>query len=96
MSTSNDKAGSSLPQTQIPITTPSGLIEPLSQLEDRLHNLLACHRFFGEALRLMTEPEALAPAEEWHLGLFLHQQWLQQQGDALLVALVELKQSLVI
>ena len=72
-----------------PLTT-----EQFSQLEDRLHNLLACYQFFGEAVRLMTDPEQTTNSEDWHLGLFLNQQWLQQQGEQLLQELVNLKHSL--
>ena len=72
-----------------PLTT-----EQLSQLEDRLHNLLACYQFFGEAVRLMIDPEQTTCPEDWHLGLFLNQQWLHQQGEQLLQELVRVKHSL--
>ena len=87
MSKSNDKADIALPQTQ-------QLTEQLSHLEDRLHNLLACYQFFGEAVRLMTDPNQLDNTNDWHMGLFLNQQWLRQQSEQLLQELVRVKNSL--
>ena len=96
MAKHDNKADTTLPQTQISITDQSALIERLSQLEDRLHNLLACYQFFSEAIRLMPAPEhdLLDNNEQWHLGLFLNQQWLTQQGEQLLPELVKIKQAL--
>ena len=94
MTKRDDNAGSPLPQIQNANTGQSELIEQLSQLEDQLHNLLACHQFFGEAIRLMTDPEQPTNSEDWHLGLFLNQQWLQQQGGQVMQELLSLKHSL--
>ena len=96
MTKRDDNAGSPLPQTQNAATGQSELIEQLSQLEDKLHNLLACYQFVGEAIRLMTSPEhdLLDNSEQWHLGLFLNQQWLQQQGGQVMQELLSLKRSL--
>ena len=91
MTKRDDNAGSPLPQTQNAAIGQSELIEQLSQLEDKLHNLLACYQFVGEAVRLMTEPEPLTHREDWHLGLFLNQQWLQQQGEQVLSELINTK-----
>ena len=87
MTTENSNVDSSLQPSK-------KLTEQLSQLEDKLHNLLACYQFFGEAVRLMTNPEQTTSPEDWHLGLFLNQQWLRQQGEQLLQELVKVKHSL--
>ena len=42
----------------------------------------------------MTEPEQLTNSEDWHLGLFLNQQWLQQRGEQVLQELINTKQQL--
>jgi hypothetical protein len=63
-------------------------------LEDRLNNLLACYRFIGEAVLALTEPERFEEFEDWHLGLFLHQQWVRRQADKLMAELIKIKQSL--
>ena len=49
---------------------------------------------FGEAVRLITDPEQTTSPEDWHLGLFLNQQWLHQQSEQLLEEFVHLKQCL--
>ena len=94
MAEHDDKADSTLPQTQTTHIEQTELIQQLSQLEDRLHNLLACYQFFGEAVRLMTDPEQTTCPEDWHLGLFLNQQWLREQGDGLMQELINTKQQL--
>jgi hypothetical protein len=53
--------------------------------------MLACYRFHGAAILALNEPERLDDSEEWHLGLFLTQQWLWQLGDQLLAELVAIK-----
>jgi hypothetical protein len=42
----------------------------------------------------MTEPERFEEFDEWHLGLFLHQQWVRRQGDKLMAELVAIKEGL--
>jgi hypothetical protein len=39
----------------------------------------------------MTEPDHLEESDEWHFGLFLYQQYLQQQGDKVMEDLLEIK-----
>jgi hypothetical protein len=66
-------------------------MERFSRLEDQLNNMLACYRFHGAAILALTEPERLDDSEEWHLGLFLTQQWLWQLGEQLMAELVATK-----
>jgi hypothetical protein len=54
-------------------------------------NLLASYRFYDCAIRHMTEPDHLEESDEWHFGLFLHQQYLQQQADKVMEELVNIK-----
>jgi hypothetical protein len=53
--------------------------------------MLACYRFHGAAMMALTEPERLDDSEDWHLGLYLTQQWLWQLGEQLMVELVATK-----
>ena len=92
MTKPNDKAGSPLSQTKITTPQQQLLTETLAQLEDTLHNLLASYRFYDCAIRHITEPDHYEGSEEWHFGLFLHQQYLQQQASTVLEKLVSLKQ----
>ena len=94
MSVNNDKADTTLPQTKTLTTDQQTLIEQFSGLEDRLNNLLACYRFIGEAVLALTEPERFEEFDEWHLGLFLHQQWVRRQADKLMAELVAMKAGL--
>ena len=87
MSKKDDKADSTLPQTQL-------TIEQLSKLEDQLHNLLACYQFYDHAIRAMMNSEQLDDSQEWVFGLFLNQQWLRRQGEKVMAELVEVKHSL--
>lgn len=87
MATRDDKADSPLPQTKT-------LTEQLSRLEDQMHNLLACYQYYGEAIITITDPDRLDGSKEWHLGLFLYQQWLRRQGEKVMVELVDIKRSL--
>jgi dTDP-4-amino-4,6-dideoxygalactose transaminase len=91
MSNENDKAGLPLPQTKLTTDQQQALTEPLSKLEDQLHNLLASYRFYDCAIRHMTEPDHLEESDDWHFGLFLHQQYLQQQADKVMEELVSIK-----
>jgi dTDP-4-amino-4,6-dideoxygalactose transaminase len=91
MSNENDKAGLPLPQTKLTTDQQQALTEPLSKLEDQLHNLLASYRFYDCAIRHMTEPAHLEESDDWHFGLFLHQQYLQQQADKVMEELVSIK-----
>jgi dTDP-4-amino-4,6-dideoxygalactose transaminase len=94
MAEQDDKAGLPLSQTKITNTEQSTLIERLSKLEDRLHNLLACYQFYDHAIRAMTNPEQLDDSQEWYFGLFLNQQWLRQQGERVMAELVDIKLSI--
>ena len=94
MSTDNDKADTTLPQTKTLTTEQQTLIEQFSGLEDGLNNLLACYRFIGEAVLAMTEPERFEEFDDWHLGLFLHQQWVRRQADKLMAELIKVKRSI--
>jgi hypothetical protein len=91
MSNENDKAGLPLPQTKLTTDQQQALTEPLSKLEDQLHNLLASYRFYDCAICHMTEPDHLEESDDWHFGLFLHQQYLQQQADKVMEELVSIK-----
>ena len=88
MAEQHSKAGSTLPQTKKLATEQQTLTERLSKLEDQLHNLLSCYRFYGEAIIAITDPERLDDSKEWHLGLFLYQQWLRQLGEELMQELI--------
>ena len=59
-------------------------VHRLAQVEDQLNHLLACHVFYDTAIRAITQLEVDEPPsnEHWQLGLFLQQQWLQDQGNA--------------
>jgi hypothetical protein len=89
-----DKAGLPLLPTKTLTTDQQTLIEQLSGLEDRLNNLLACYRFIGEAVLALTEPERFEEFDDWHLGLFLHQQWVRRQADKLMAELIKVKLSI--
>jgi len=56
----------------------------LARLEDKLNHLLACHEFYDLAIRAITSPdfEEDIDGQRWYFGLFLHQQWLHDQGNA--------------
>jgi len=88
MTKRDDKAGLPLLPTKTLTTEQQALTERLSKLEDQLHNLLACYRFYGEAIIAITDPERLDDSKEWHLGLFLYQQWLRQLGEELMQELI--------
>ena len=94
MTKRDDKAGSSLLPTKTLTPDQQTLTERLSKLEDRLHNLLACYQFYDHAIRALTNPKHLEDTEDWYFGLFLHQQWLRQQGEQIMAELVDIKQSL--
>jgi len=84
MSKRDDNAGMPLPQTQL-------LQEQLTKVEDRLHRLLASYQFYDNAIRSMVEPELLGKGnygEDCHAGLCLNQQWLHQQGEAVITELI--------
>lgn len=94
MSTYDDKADTTLPQTKTLTPEQQAQIERVSQLEDQLNNMLACYQFHGAAILALTEPERLDDSEDWHLGLFLTQQWLWQLGEQLMAELVAIKEGL--
>jgi dTDP-4-amino-4,6-dideoxygalactose transaminase len=91
MAKPDDKAGLPLSQTKLTTDQQQALTEPLSKLEDQLHNLLASYRFYDCAIRHMTEPDHFEESDDWHFGLFLHQQYLQQQADKVMEELVNIK-----
>lgn len=68
------------------------LHDKLPNLEDKLYNLTASYRFYDCAIRHMTEPDYLEDSSDWHFGLFLHQQYLQQQTEQVMEEMVNLKQ----
>lgn len=92
MAKRKSKAGSPLPQTKITTTEQNRLSEPLAQLEDKLYNLTASYRFYDCAIRQLTEPDHLEDSSDWHFGLFLHQQYLQQQAEQVMEEMLHLKQ----
>lgn len=59
--------------------------------DDQNHSLLARYRFYDCTIRHMTEQDHLEESDEWHFGLFLHQQYLQQQADKVMEELVSIK-----
>jgi len=67
------------------------LNDRLMVFDDQLHNLLASYRFYDCAIRHMTEPDHLEESDDCHFGLFLHQQYLQQQADKVMEELVSIK-----
>jgi hypothetical protein len=91
MTERNSNADSPLQPSKTLTPEQQAQIERFSQLEDQLNNMLACYRFHGAAILALNEPERLDDSEEWHLGLFLTQQWLWQLGDQLLAELVAIK-----
>ena len=58
----------------------------LARLEDQLNHLLACHAFLDLAIHAITHPDYNEEIDghRWHFGLFLHQQWLHDQGQAVI------------
>jgi hypothetical protein len=65
-------------------TSTSLPVQRLARLEDQLNQLLACHEFYNLAIRAITSPDydEEIDGHQWHFGLFLQQQWLQDQGQA--------------
>jgi len=82
-------AGSSLPQSHL-------INQQFIEFEEKLEQLLACYQFYDRAIRAMTCPELTreSNASHWHLGLFLNQQWLSEQGDQLMNDLQLMKQTI--
>ncbi len=89
MAEHDDNAGLPLSQTLL-------LREQLTKLEDRLHRLLASYQFYDTAIRAMTAPDYMEHQvlsnEECHFGLYLNQQWLQQQGEEVITELITTQQ----
>ncbi len=89
MAEHDDNAGLPLSQTLL-------LREQLTRLEDRLHRLLASYQFYDTAIRAMTAPDYIEPDilsnKECHFGLYLNQQWLQQQGEEVITELITTQQ----
>ena len=84
-STSLDGVGS----TSLPV-------HRLAQLENQLNQLLACHEFYDLAIRAITSLDYKEgiDGQRWHFGLFLQQQWLQDQGQALITELQTIRRVL--
>jgi len=61
----------------------------LARLEDQLNHLLACHEFYDLAIHAITSPsyQEELDGQRWHFGLLLHQQWLHDQGQAVITEL---------
>jgi len=71
-------------------------VHRLAQIEDQLNHLLACHVFYDTAIRAITQLEVDEPTanDRWQLGLFLQQQWLHDQGKAVVSELRIIRQTL--
>ena len=69
----------------------SYLIQELTKLEDSLTHLVAAQRFCALAVRAISCPAFQHQTEpsDWHLGLFVTEQWLQEQGQ---LAIKEIQQ----
>ena len=87
MTGDNINAGSPLPQSLIN--------QQFTQFEDKLTHLLACYQFYDHAIRAMTSPNYHDGSDpnDWHLGLFLNQQWLTEQGEQLMTELRLIRQT---
>ena len=62
--------------------------------QDRFNNMLACQRFINHATLALTEPERIDEYDDWHLGLFLHQRWINTQAQQLKTELKTMQQAL--
>lgn len=71
-------------------------VHRLARLEDQLNHLLACHEFYDLAIRAITNPEFEEETDDqrWYFGLFLQQQWLHDQGQAVMSELQLIRQVL--
>jgi hypothetical protein len=71
-------------------------VHRLARLEDQLNQLLACHEFYDLAIRAITSPDydEELDGHQWHFGLFLQQQWLQDQGQAVITELQTIRRVL--
>jgi hypothetical protein len=71
-------------------------VQRLARLEDQLNQLLACHEFYNLAIRAITSPDYHEDIDghQWHFGLFLQQQWLQDQGQAAINELQNIRRAL--
>ena len=58
--------------------------------------LLACHVFYDTTIQAITQLEVDEPTanDHWQLGLFLQQQWLHDQGNAVVSELRIIRQTL--
>ena len=72
-------------------------VHRLIQVEDQLNHLLACHVFYDTAIRAITQLEVDEPTanDRWQLDLFLQQQWLHDQGNAVVSEQQIIRQALV-
>ena len=55
----------------------------VAQIEEQLNQLFACHEFYDLAIRAIVgfdDDELINANPHWQFGLFLQQQWLQDQG----------------
>ncbi|MFQ3248100.1 MAG: hypothetical protein ACI9SP_004760 [Arenicella sp.] len=71
-------------------------VHRLARLEDQLNQLLACHTFYDLAIKAITSPdyEEDIDGKQWHFGLLLQQQWLQDQGQAVITELQTIRRVL--
>jgi hypothetical protein len=78
-------------------TSTSLPVQRLARLEDQLNQLLACHEFYNLAIRAITSPDYDEEFDDhqWHFGLFLQQQWLQDQGQAAINELQNIRRVLL-
>ena len=78
------------------VTSTSLPLHRLARLEDQLNQLLACHEFYNLAIRAITSPDYVEEIDDhqWHFGLFLQQQWLQDQGQAAINELHNIRRGL--
>jgi len=67
-----------------------------ASIEDQLNQLLACHEFYNLAIRAITSPDYDDEIDDlqWHFGLFSQQQWLQDQGQAAINELQNIRRGL--
>ena len=89
MTGDNINAGSPLPQSHL-------INQQFAAFEDKLTHLLASYRFYDQAIQAMTHPDLNdeSNARDWHLGLFLNQQWLTEQGEQLMTDLLLMRQTI--
>lgn len=66
------------------ISEPNAVAQQLSEIDNDLHQLICAHRFYREAIEAVTASSESDFNQDWHYGLVIVGEWLQQHGDALL------------